>query len=60
MVQPIEQLKQLTFQIPLCDITMRAKLEICQAVSINDKPVFNKNIHLNFTIFQKFVIDKTT
>ena len=45
MIQPNEQLKQLTFEIPVCDITMGAKLEISQAVSIDEKQVFNENVH---------------
>ena len=45
MIQPNEQLKQLTFEIPVSNITMRAKLEINQAVSIDYKPVFNANVH---------------
>ena len=53
MVQSIKQLKQLTFQIPVCDITMRVKLEICQAVSIDEKPVFKKNVHFILYCFSK-------
>ena len=45
MIVPNEQLKQLTFEIPVSDITMRAKLEVGQAVPIDDKPVFNNNVH---------------
>ena len=45
MIQPNEQLEQLTFEIPVCDITMRAKLEISQAVSIDDKQVFIEYVH---------------
>ena len=44
MIHPNEQLKQLTLEIPVCDITMRAKLEISQAVSIHDKQVFNEYV----------------
>ena len=45
MIQPNEQLKQLTLEIPVSDITMRAKLEISQAVLTDDKPVFNIYVH---------------
>ena len=37
MIEPNEHLRQLTFESPVCDITMGAKLEISQAVSIDDK-----------------------
>ena len=46
MIQPNEQLKQLTLEIPVSDITSRAKLETDQAVLTDDKPVFN--IYVNF------------
>ena len=46
MILPNEQSKQLTFEIPVSDIKMRAKQKITQAVSIDDKPVLNKNVHL--------------
>ena len=45
MIQPKEQLKQLTFENLICDLTMRAKLETTQAVSIDAKKVFNENVH---------------
>ena len=45
MILPNEQLKQLTFEIPVSDITMRAELEVGQAVPIDDKPVLNNNVH---------------
>ena len=45
MIQPNGQLKQLIFEITVCDKTMSAKLEISQAVSIDDKQVFNEFVH---------------
>ena len=44
MIQPNEHLKKLTFEVRVSDITIRAKLEIRQAVSTDDRPVCNEHV----------------